>query len=204
MKLDFIVQRTVSLFNVHFASQSGHIIDWQHCHCFTAAYYWFGCILCFGLGLYFMPIWWIFRICVLDIRDARNCARFFLYIHFLSKRTLFSFSVYMLLFERRIAISPSFLFLSISFTLIFFLWPKTKVAICARLWINIWIKAHFHFALYLVFLVLNFCTHSLAHSQGIINIWICAALNRVELIVVQFYFSFISFFLFVCFILGRE
>lgn len=95
---------------------------------------------------------------------AKLCSFFPPHTFVFYRSALYFRFLYMLLFERRIGISPSFLFLSISFTPIFFLWPKTKVAICARLWINIWIKAHFHFALYLVFLVLNFCTQSLTHS----------------------------------------
>lgn len=53
------------------------------------------------------------------------------------------------------------------------------------LWINIWIKSHFHFSLYVGFILLlpvPFCT-VYACRVYCKHLWICVALNRVELTV---------------------
>lgn len=140
-------------------------------------------------------------VCVLDIRDAQNCAaNSFLFFFFVLHIHNHLFGIY-----RNYDIS----FLIVWFRDIFhffhpFLWLVMAQSACrflirfffssvycvtsgsgfVCLWINIWIKAHFHFSLYDgLFSAFAYSIWHCVRSPYCKHLWICVALNRVELTV---------------------
>lgn len=151
-----------------------------------------------------MPILWIFRlsacacVCVLDIRDAQNCAAnsvlFFLVLHihnhlygiyrnydisFFSFDFAIFFIFFTLFFMLVMAQSACRILIRFVFSSVYCVTSGSGF-VC--LWINIWIEAHFHFSLYVCFCLFYFAQQCVRLPYRK-HLWICVALNRVELTV---------------------